>query len=225
MTIEKGKDWGERRDVPANTAIATSDAALADLFSAVRTESGEWAVSGPSLVALLPNGHTPRSPREATNGLAKTLGARGDRDSIVGAERFVVPIDLGVVTLNPDTADESTMVMASSLVIARPLWNGVTEAAMNAAFLDTWNVTPSGHPNDGRFDVVRAELGIADRLKARKRLPTGSHLPHPGISVRRLKAAEFRPGTSAATWIDGRRVGKVAHLNVTVIADAVSLAI
>ena len=161
----------------------------------------------------------------ATNGLAKTLGARGTAEALLGEERTLLPVDLGIVTINPGSERASHLVMSSSLVVASALWGGVTEGAMNAAFLGDWNVAPSGHPNDGRFDVLRVEMRIADRLKARKRLPTGSHVPHPSISIRRLKEAEFRPASSAKLWIDGRGCGNVSVVRVRVIADAVTLAI
>ncbi len=225
MTIEKGKDWGAKGDVPVDTPVVDSDAALADLFRVNATADGDTSLGGPGLVALLPNNHVPRTPREATNGLAKTLGARGTSGVVLGAERTLLPVDLGIVTLNPGTEEQSFLVMAASLVAAGTLWSGVTDAVMNAAFLGDWNVAPSGHPNDGRFDVIRAEMGISDRIKARQRLPTGSHLPHPDISIRRLKTVEFRPAASAKVWIDGRAYGTVEHIHIAVVPDAVTLAI
>lgn len=223
MTIEKGKDWGAPGEVPVDTPVARSDAELSNLFS---VDDGEGrTLTGPSLVVLLPNTDSPRTPRESTNGLAMTLGARGTIDSVLGSTRTLLPIDLGVVTLDAESEEPRRLVMSSSLLITGALWSGVTEAAMNAAFLDTWNVTPNGHPNDGRFDVVRAELGLADRFKARKRLATGSHVPHPNISVRRLKRAEFRPAPSSKVWIDGKPMGRVELIEVTVVPDAVTLAI
>ena len=104
-------------------------------------------------------------------------------------------------------------------------WAGKTEAAMNSAFLDDWNVTPSGHPNDGRFDVITCEMSMSDRWKARKRLPAGTHVPHPDLSIRRLKHAVFRPVPTAKVFMDGRPMGAVVRVEVTVIADATSVAI
>ena len=224
MTIKKGEDWGERTLVPAGTPIVDSDAALAGLF-AVNDGGGELELSGPEMVGLIPNDRDSKDPRASSNGLARTMGARGTIDSLAGNERTVVPIDLGIVTVNPGSETTRHLVMAASLVVCGRFWAGVTEAAMNAAFLADWNVTPSGHPNDGRFDVVRAELSIGDRLKARKRLVSGAHLPHPDISVRRLKTAEFEPVPSARVWIDGRMYRDVARVLVVVVPDAVSVAI
>lgn len=220
MTIKKGEDWGSRRLVPDTVPVVTSDAALADLFTV-----DDHSLVGPEIVALVPNGDTPKTPRHSSNGLARTMGARGTAEAIIGHERTVVPVDLGIVVLNANSPTEQTLVMAASLVVCGRFWSGITEAAMNAAFLGDWNVTPSGHPNDGRFDVVRAELSIGDRWKARKRLVSGAHLPHPDISVRRLTEAEFTPVPSAQVWIDGRSHRHVARVHVTVVPDAVLVAI
>lgn len=226
MTIEKGKDWGRRGLVPSEVPLATSDPEIADLFTV--DDSGEQpTLVGPKLIAFTPGGRpSPAStgdPRLATTGLANTLGARGTPEVVLGQERTIVPIDLGIATVHGTTTQ--MIVVASSLVIAHKFWSGPIEGAMNSSFLGEWNVTPSSHPNDGRFDVVSAKLSISDRLKARRRLPSGSHIPHPDISVRRLKAATFTPAANARVWIDGRELGRAAKVEVAVFADSVELAI
>ncbi len=65
---------------------------------------------------------------------------------------------------------------------------GIPELAiMNAGFWGDWELAPRGHPNDGRVEV--AELGVprTDRREFKRRVLTGSHLPHPGIKMRSLK--------------------------------------
>lgn len=227
VTIEKGKDWGRRGIVPPEVPLATSDPEIADLFTVDDSEEA-LGLSGPELIAFAPASHAPTTtkvdPRQSTTGLASTLGARGGPDDVLGQERTILPLDLGVVTVFGKGTTE-TVVMSSSLVIASKFWSGEVEGAMNSSFLGEWNVTPSGHPNDGRFDVVMAKLSMSDRLKARKRLPSGSHVPHPDISIRRLKAATFTPAPSAKVWIDGRLIGPAAKVEVVVFPDSVELAI
>lgn len=225
MTIEKGKDWGSRGLVAEDVPIVASDRELAALFSVSEGDDSRVTISGPELVGLVPGGDTTTPPRESSNGLAKTLGARGTIEALRSSERTIVPIDLGIVTLAAPGPEISRFVMASSLVISSRFWAGVTEGAMNAAFLGEWNVTPTGHPNDGRFDVVRVEMSMSDRLKARKRLPSGTHLPHPDISIRRLKNATFSPAPSARVWVDGQPHRACVEVALTVIPDAVLVAI
>lgn len=227
MTIEKGKDWGRREEIGLDVPLATNDGEISDLFAIVE-HAGKFALDGPELIALAPQDASERTPsndpRSSAGGLAKTLGARAAAHEIRGHERTVVPIDLGLVTAF-GAGTVHRFVVASSLVIVSRFWSGPIEGAMNSSFLGEWNVTPSGHPNDGRFDVVAANLSLSDRLKARKRLPSGSHVPHPDISIRRLKEASFTPAPSARVWIDGRLIGPAAKVDLVVFPDSVELAI
>ena len=183
--------------LPGDPIVAT-DHELSRLFTVV-----EGSVRGPARIGLI------------GGDLARTVGARSDREEIRHGARVALPIDLGVVSI-----DGRDMIMASSLIIRRPFWSGEVDAVMNASFYHSWNVTPSGHPNDGRFDVVHAELSWSDRWKARSRLPTGSHVPHPDITIRRLTTCEFTPHRVARVWLDGVRVGSASRVEVSVRADA-----
>lgn len=212
MTIEKGKDWGTRLELPTDAPIVSTDHELAQLFSI----DADGSLAGPSMIGL-------RSPTPEVNnasGLARTVSARASNDELRSGERTALPIDLAVVSL-----DGEWHVIAGSLVLRRPRWAGVVEGAMNASFYGDWNVAPAGHPNDGRLDVIRAELPIADRLKARKRLPAGTHIPHPGITVRRLKAGKFTPDSRARVWLDHHDFGHVHEVDFAVHPDATTIVI
>jgi len=212
MTIEKGEDWGSRGPLAIDAPIVSNDRALAELFSVVA-----GALSGPSQVGLAGAG---AADSKAARDLARTVSARATEDELRSNDRTQLPIDLSIVTV-----DGVDYVMASSLVIRRPLWLGTVEGAMNASFLGDWNVTPSGHPNDGRLDVVHAELSIGDWWKARSRLSLGTHLPHPKIGVRRLRQHEFVPGRGTTVQIDGHNVGRATSVLVTVVPDATTVVI
>ena len=96
---------------------------------------------------------------------------------------------------------------------------------MNASYLGEWNVAPSGHPNDGRLDVIEAQLGLGDRLKARKRLPAGAHVPHPAISIRRLKSVSWDVERGQKVIIDHEPVPDVTTVTVRVYPDATVIAV
>jgi len=197
VTIKKGEDWGSRGWLPDDAPVVDSDLSLAALFSATRSpDSEEWSVTGPSHVGLAGAG------QGSAHDLARTVSARATPEQLRSSERTHLPIDLSIVTV-----DDAVHVMAASLVIRQRLWSGVVEGAMNASFLGDWNVTPSGHPNDGRLDIVRAELSIGDAWKARSRLRSGTHVPHPKIQIRRLKEHRFTPSEQASVQIDGKDVG------------------
>ena len=198
MTIRKGEDWGTRTSLRPGDPIVSADSDLASFFSVVNGE-----ISGPERVGLV------------GGDLARTVGGMAQPDELRQGERPALPIDLGIVTI-----DGTTMVMASNLVIRRPRWAGAVDAAMNAGFLGSWNVAPSSHPNDGRFDVVHAELSLGDRCKARSRLDSGTHIPHPDIGIRRLKSAVFAPDRRARVWVDGVCLGSASEVTFVVCADA-----
>ncbi len=62
------------------------------------------------------------------------------------------------------------------------------------------------HPNDGLLDVLDGDLSFDDRLKARRRLLTGTHVPHPGIAQQRVPAVQFELDRPTPVWLDGERV-------------------
>jgi diacylglycerol kinase family enzyme len=213
VTIRKGEDWGSRRTLPHDAPIVDSDRSLAALFSIEVDDQARSILRGPEVVGLLP-------AHSETGGLARTVSARGTEAELRSGERTALPIDLAVISI-----DGQSIVMAASVVIRRRFWLGVVEAAMNASFLGDWNTTPSGHPNDGRLDVVRAELALNARMKARKRLPSGTHVPHPSIEIRRLKSGSFTPQSRSRVWVDGVSFGDARRVDFVVHTDATTLII
>ena len=92
---------------------------------------------------------------------------------------------------------------------------------MNAQFVGDWDVAPRGHPNDGRAEIVEAnDLSLRDRIEVRRRLPHGTHLPHPGITVRSLRAATWDFSRARMVSIDGAASFPTCSLSITVLPDA-----
>lgn len=220
MTIKKGEDWGSRGELPDDAPIVSSDRDLAKLFTIALDGGGGTTLDGPTHVGLSAKDPVTNLSGTPTTDLARTVSARGTISDLRSGDRTQLPIDLTVVTV-----DDELVVMAASLVIRRSNWFGVVEGAMNASFLGSWNVTPSGHPNDGRLDVVRAELSLGDRWKARSRLESGTHVPHPGIATRRLKSHAFQPDSRATVRIDGVEIGHAHTVSFRVVPDATTIVI
>jgi diacylglycerol kinase family enzyme len=85
-------------------------------------------------------------------------------------------------------------------------------------------VAPRAHPGDGALDLVdAAHLGLRDRLAARRRLPSGSHVPHPGITARRVQAWQDTFPSPLDIWLDGERVGPARSLSVRVETAALTV--
>jgi hypothetical protein len=85
-----------------------------------------------------------------------------------------------------------------------------------------WFVAPRAHPNDGLLDmvVVGTEMTLTDRIQARRRLPTGGHVPHPAIEQSRRPAFQIEFDRPTVVWLDGDRVTATTNLSVRVEPDA-----
>lgn len=94
---------------------------------------------------------------------------------------------------------------------------------MNAQFLGRWDLAPRSHPNDGMVDVSDGDLPVGDRLKARRRLPTGSHIPHPAIATRRVKHETLTFDRPIGIWLDGVDIDTASNVVIRVEPDAATV--
>jgi putative lipid kinase YegS-like protein len=193
MTVEKGADWGERVARPDGLVVATSDAELAQF------------VGGGSTAPLA----------LSSGDLQRTLGDRLDAPTVQ-----LVPLDVLRVV-----ADGIHSCAVAHVVARRSWWSGPIVGVFNCEYLGRWDVAPRGHPNDGRAEVIEvdATMTMRARVQAWRRLPTGSHVPHPAIRVTQRSAASWEFARPLVLYVDGRRRGEVRRLAVTVDPDAFQL--
>jgi hypothetical protein len=198
MTIRRGDAWGRTVARPAGLRVVADDAALAE---ALADGSG-------------------RPTAVAGGDLARTLGnpAVGDRTELVE-----FPLDLMEVRLDGGM----TRTAVAHVVVRSPWWRGSwwtgpLLAVMNAEFVGAWDVAPRGHPNDGRVEALEADtaLSIRQRVSARRRLPLGTHVPHPLISSRSIREHTWTFRRPMHVAIDGRPAGRSVTVGVRVLADA-----
>jgi hypothetical protein len=201
MVVERGAAWGTPGPLPEEGVIVRSDAEARAVAERCR-RAGD-----------------PVPPLGLLGGdLCRTLGGRGDEARLRSPEATRLPVDLGAVLV-----DGRLHWFVAHLIARRGWWSGRIVAAMNAEYLGPWDVAPRSHPNDGRLDTLDADLPFGDRLKARRRLATGSHVPHPGIRERRVDAAQFDFGEPMTIWLDGVRLdGAARRLSVRVERDALT---
>jgi hypothetical protein len=149
--------------------------------------------------------------------LLRTVGGSGRLDDTL----TVAPIDL----VRVDTED-STAHVAAHLIARRSWWRGEIVAVMNAQFVGEWDVAPRSHPNDGKVDVVRVDpsMSVRDRWRARSRLATGTHVPHPAVSVRQVASIELDFARPMDLYLDGERWQRARRVRITVLPDAVTIA-
>lgn len=199
--ISKGVNWGTSGSVPANAVFVYNDADANEAVSAARRANN----SIPPLCLV-------------GGDLARTLGVRNNEAQLRAGEGTYVRVDLGAALI-----DGRLYWFVAHLVARRSWWKGQIVVAANAAFLGAYNVAPKAHPSDGLLDVVTADPRLSDRLKARSRLRSGTHMPHPDIKLRRCAATQFELEQPTPISIDGRVHGKAKVLSLRVEPEALDI--
>lgn len=206
--IDKGRPWGREMARPSEIVCVRSDAELADLIA---DRLGSPAPPSPAAPAIT----------LGAGDLARTLGTAGAIGDTVRS------VDLDAVRYRTDSHHG----WAVAHLVARSRragWlAGPILAVMNAEYRGRWDVVGRGHPNDGRVEIVEvdASMTVRQRLQARRRLATGTHLPHPSISVRSTSAARWDFASPRGLWVDDRYRGMIRWLEIEVVADAYQLII
>ncbi len=198
MTIEKGELWGREQHVPLATPVVDTDRDLVRAHAA-----GE-------LVVGLNGGD-----------LWRTLGGRGEVSTRLGTTAWVVPVDLARVTLD----GQDLGLIAAHVVARRRFWRGEAAAIMNAEWWGERDMAPRAHPGDGRVDTIVGALAFRVLLQARQRVRSGTHVPHPALSVRRTERFVHTFEAPRRIWMDGVRRGRGTELVVQVVPDAISVVV
>lgn len=160
----------------------------------------------------------------------RTLGGSSSSDSPteVDGTRTVVTVDRLEVSWNHVGHQESRPVLAHAVVrLGHPRWIfGRRDICyvMNAQYHGAFDVVPRSHPNDGRFDIVTVEATMSWRQRRllRRRLVTGTHLPHPSIWTEAISQT-WRPGRSGTLILDGEHVGHVDEICITIHPDSIRI--
>ena len=199
MPIRAGEPWGDVGPCPVDAVRVSSNGELWRLVERCRREM------------------VPIPPVALLGGdVMRAVGGTGDERRLAG-DVSCVPIDLGRVE-----ADGRVGWFAAHLVARRSWWFGPIVAVMNAEHHGTYDVAPRAHPNDGRFDVVTVDESMSrrDRLRARRRLALGAHVPHPAIEIRRHATSMLTFARPMSIELDGQAWGSARSISVTVEADA-----
>lgn len=195
MPIEKGVEWGSAGQLPPDAPVAETDQVLASL------------VAVHPIVGL------------GDGDLARTLGIRIPYSR--SGNKQLLPVD--VLRIELDSGE--TILGAAHAVVGHLVGRAPFVAIMNAAFIGVRNIAPRAHPGDGLADVVEMSMSPGERLKARQRMVTGAHVPHPSIKIRRRSHGAVDLGRQRAVRVDGRNVGRTSVLRFEVVPSAISIAV
>ena len=224
MTIRPGEPWGIPTAADPTVTIAGGDHALATAVDDLGADA---------LVSFLP---------DATSDLARAIGL------VPGATTNRRGIDLPVDARVVDRAGRATRAVnavefgtppgslrslsrqhhVSVTVDGRRFHEGPATGVVvaNGQFIDGLDVSPRGHPGDGRLEVQVYALRPGERGGMRRRLATGAHVPHPRIRTGSGRVVRIRVRAGAwAVRIDGRPTGRSGTLEVGVRTAALHLLI
>jgi hypothetical protein len=196
--IRPGEAWGEPGALPEGAVVVGSDAEARAALEGARRE------------------RQPFPPLGLVGGdLCRTLGGRGGLTTIVRC-------DLGEALVD----GKVRLFVAHVVVRGRTLWRGAVTAVLNAQYVGGFDVAPRAHPGDGSLDIVEldAAVGLGERWKAWRRLPSGTHVPHPRINMRRASAIQLDVAGRRVV-IDGEVQPPAKVLSIRVDPGAIVVAV
>ena len=199
-----GVDFGAAGEIPPDALAAGSDAAAGEIVAEARR-------AGRAVPPVVLNG----------GDLARTLGlpparTASPRSLATTGARFEVDVGAALV-------DGRLHWFVAHLVARRSWWRGRLLVAANASYVGRWNAAPRSHPGDGRLDVFDADPPLTVRLAARRRLPSGTHVPHPQITQRRVTASQYDLDPALDVYLDGVRLDRARTLSLRVEPGALEV--
>ena len=198
--IKRFQNWGENGPLPEDGVVATTDRSAALIIANTPGEVPPIGLVG--------------------GDLRRTMGGRRNRGQLRHPDAARAVVDYGVVRY-----EDTEMPFVAHVVARRSMLRGRIIAVMNAAFVGSWNVAPRAHPGDGKFDVLDVTMSMTDRLKARSRLSSGSHVPHPDIAQRRGDALEFSLDKPLDLWVDGKQLARVDSFSIELQPEALAVVV
>ena len=211
--IRPGQPWGTEASGPADFEVSGGDRMLASVLARGVTDP------------LVRFAATPESDLARAVGLVAGAAPSG----------MALPLDALAVVVD-DGAREMTAVNSIVVGVAPDRlrsWHGparltvaidgtpveaaaaTTLVVMNGQYRRGLDLSPRGHPGDGVAEAQLYALPRAARRAMCTRLPTGTHLPHPAITVRRAHEIAVRAARPVPLEVDGAAAGRITALEIT----------
>jgi YegS C-terminal NAD kinase beta sandwich-like domain len=223
MTVEKGKPWERPASGPAEWTVTGDDATLA---AAVREHPGARVAFAPSAGSDLARAV---AITDTEPGGTRELELPIDALRVVADGRELFAVNMVVVGVAPDHMHWWSRTFLSQVTVdGRLVHSGRAVSALVASgqFLRGANVVPRGHPGDGKAEVQLYTPARSERTAMRRRLPLGTHLPHPGVSQVVGRQVVIRADRGLlAVEVDGVGVTPTLEVRIDVVPEAFSLLI
>lgn len=225
--ITPGIEWSQPGDRAPDLHVHGGDSALAAAIAEARSRS----ISGDENDAerAIPlAAWTPSADAQLARALGIVPGATPSGRTVL--------LDALTVTLDGRTP----LLAVNAVVVGRPphrvrWWHrrtvvddagsGWGAVVANGQFVDDFDVVPRGHPGDGRAELQVYAVEPAQRAQLRRRLRSGSHLPHPAIRQRPITTVMLAARRGAPVTVDGVDRGRVRSVEVRVDANAFRLVV
>ncbi len=213
-SVRRGQPWGRTPLGPPDAEVTGDDAALA------------------AVAAARPGARVRLVPRRSD--LALALGL----PDVPAEPRVEVPVD-GLALDHPPGLAVNAVVLGVTpdrlrwasrrwsvevAVDGRVRFEGRVGSVVVASgqYLRGADLVPRGHPGDGRIEVQVYELRRRERRAMRRRLPSGSHVPHPRVHELSGRRVEVRAHRQALPLeADGHTQAAAAAVRFEVVSPAV----
>jgi hypothetical protein len=216
--LRHGQPWGHPASAPPDVEVSGDDV---DLAVAVARHPG-------ALVRFRP------SP---SSDIARALGLGPDAaaSTEVALDSLVIKVDaLGDTTAvnalavgrPPDRLRWTTRNALMSITVdGRPWFTGEATTAVVASgqFLRGADLIPRGHPGDGWAEVQVYTLPRNKRRAMRRRLASGTHVPHPLIKTARARHVEIEADRAVPLEVDGRALARANRVTVDLEPGAIRI--
>jgi hypothetical protein len=223
--LRHGEPWGHAATGPPDVELTGDDG---DLAVCGASHPGELVRFRPSpqsdlarALGLRPGG------THATEVAIDALAVRGD--GTAGGGDQIPAVNAVVLGAPPDRLRWDARGSRITVRLDGRPWfagRGTTVVVANGQFLRGGDIVPRGHPGDGWAEVQVYTLGRRERAEMRRRLPTGTHVPHPRIASGRARRVEVEVSRRRLPLeVDGRRRGRSTRLEVGVLPASIRLLI
>jgi hypothetical protein len=191
--IRRGQPWGIPADMSDDVLVVESDQVLSNTERTCRI-----VLTGGDISRSLGNPVVP----------------------VVGSACTEVAIDAMLCDITT-TDGRSILAVAASSIIVGDFWRGRHLIVSNAGWIGNSNVAPRAHPNDGKVEVftITSQMSLRQRFLARRKMQTGTHLPHPDLSSKQIATQSIVRQNGEKLMIDGRKIDNWASISIRVEPD------